>query len=96
MITIKVHQYFYCVTAKFSRLLCLTIDSFSPVDIALRRGSIKTSLLIKGLILFLELVIQLVHIVPINKTATLYQQHFAPLEGVEVLAHRNVGNCFGL
>ena len=33
---------------------------------------------------------------PINKTATLCQQLYALLEGTEVLAHRNVGHCFGL
>ena len=50
----------YSVNVKFSRLMltpCLTIDSF----FALRRGSIKTSWLSKGLILLLELVIPLLH-----------------------------------
>ena len=64
MITIKVDQYFYSVIVKFSRLIftpCLTIDSFSLVDIALRLRSIKTSWLSKGLILLFELVIPLVH-----------------------------------
>ena len=98
MITIKIHQYFYSVIIKFSRLVltpCLTIDYFSLVDIVLRRGSSKTSWLSKGLMLLFELVIPLVHRAD-NKTATLYQQLFAPLEGTEVLANRNVGHLFGL
>ena len=33
---------------------------------------------------------------PINKTATLYQQLLAPLKRTDVLAHRNVGHCFVL
>ena len=64
MITIKIHQYFYSVIIKFSRLVltpCLTIDYFSLVDIVLRRGSSKTSWLSKGLMLLFELVIPLVH-----------------------------------
>ena len=64
MITIKVHQYFYFVIVTFSRLIltpCLTIDSFSLVDIALKLGSIKTSWLSKGLVLLFELVIPSVH-----------------------------------
>ena len=32
----------------------------------------------------------------ISKTATLYQQHIAPLEVTEVNANRNAGHLFGL
>ena len=65
MITIKIHQYFYSIVIEFSRLILtsrLTVDSFSLVDIALRRRSIKTSWLSKGLILLFELVIPLMQL----------------------------------
>ena len=93
------YQYYYLVAVKFSRLIltiCLTIHYFFLFDIVLRRGSIKTSWLNKGLLVLLfELVIQLAqraakqnhNSLPI--TLCSFRRNRSP-------AHIYVGHYFGL
>ena len=98
MINIKIYQYFCSIIIKFSRLIltpCLTIDSFSQVNVALRHGSIKTCWLRQGLTLLFEIVIPLVHRAD-KQSRNFASTTFYSFGRKENLAHRNVGHFFVL